>query len=198
MGLSIHYKGNFKPHASLEEMIHELEDIAKIHKWKYHIFEKQFPEKVFTEDTHDGKLYGMLFSPPECEPVCICFLSNGKMSGPVQLQFYGDSKNKTEEEYLYWISVKTQFAGSQIHKLVIHLLKYVSKKYLSEFSLNDEGQYWETGDEKLLDETFGRYNFLLDAAMNAFENFPLMEKETMESYFERVLGKINTHRKEEK
>ncbi len=187
MGLSFHYSGSFKNGASLQEMVDEVEDIARIYKWKYHVYETELPEAGFTKARHNGKIYGISFSPPECEPVWLCFLSNGKLSSPVHLQFYGTATTKTEKEYLHMLSVKTQYAGMQTHMLVIGVLKHISKKYFGQFELQDEGLYWETGDEKLLKETFERYGNLIDSVVNAFETFPLLEGETIEEYLERVI-----------
>ena len=43
MGLSIHYSGSFNTKASLQAMIEEVKDIAEIYKWRYYVFEDQFP-----------------------------------------------------------------------------------------------------------------------------------------------------------
>lgn len=186
MGLSIHYNGQFRKGASLENMIDELEDISKIYNWEYHIFERAFPENP-GQTKHDGKLYGMCFTPPESDTVSISFLSNGKMSGPPQLQLYGNSKSKQEQEYLYMLFVKTQFAGSEIHMLIIHLLKYLDSKYFSDFNVIDEGQYWETGDKELLRETFKKYTNLINNFSSVLQNVPKSSEETFESYLERLV-----------
>ncbi|MBL7892036.1 MAG: hypothetical protein JNL63_05360 [Bacteroidia bacterium] len=195
MGLSIHYNGSFNKAASLREMIEEVKDIAKVHKWEYHIFEDAFPKNSFGKASYNQNIYGISFSPPECEPIWLCFLSNGRMSGPVQLKFWGKSKSKKEKESLYSLSTKTQFAGIETHKLVIHLLKYVSKKYLSNFKLSDEGQYWESGDEKLLQEIFDRYESILEVFTSSIKNSPMKKGEDFESYFKRVFKQIQDKNK---
>lgn len=186
MGLTIHYRGCFKKEASLKEMIEEVEDISKIYNWDYHIFENAFPKNSFDESTHDGKLYGICFTPPGSETVCLSFLSNGKMSGPVQLQLYGNSKNKKEQAFLYHLFVKTQFAGSEIHMLLIHLLKYLNTKYFSNFKVDDEGHYWETENKELLRDTFKQYTGLLNSFSSLLEHIPQTEGESLESFLERL------------
>jgi hypothetical protein len=106
MGLSIHYSGSFNAKASLQAMIEEVKDIAEIYKWGYHVFEDEFPADSPGETEYNQNIYGICFTPPECETVWLCFLSNGKISSPVNLEFYGNSKNKEEHEYLYMLSVK--------------------------------------------------------------------------------------------
>lgn len=187
MGLSIHYSGSFSKQASLAEMIEEVKDIAEIYKWKYFIYEEQFPLNCLGKETFNKKIYGISFTPTDCETICLSFLSNGKMSSSLRLKYYGKSTNKEEKQYLTMLAVKTQYAGIEAHKLIIHLLKYLSKKYFTNFKLEDEGHYWETGDEKLLKKNFKRYNDLLYNVSYALQNYPVKPTETFEQYFKRVL-----------
>lgn len=198
MGLSIHYSGKFNltlGGTSLSEMIEEVKDIAEIYNWAYTVFEKEFPSQSFVEDYFDDKIYGISFTPPNCETVDLCFLSNGRMSSLPNLKFFGNSTDETHKQYLYMLSVKTQFSGSNIHKILIHLLKYLNKKYFQEFKVIDEGQYWETGDEKILEDNFKRYNELMDLVGSALENISIKSTETFEEYFERILKIIHNKRK---
>ena len=195
MGLSFHYNGSFSAKASLPAMIEEVKDIAEMFQWKYHIYEEVFPENSFGKTQYNHKISGIGFTPPECETVWLCFLSNGKMSSPSNLQFFGNSENKEEQEYLYMLSVKTQYAGIEIHKLLIHLLKYLDAKYFQDFTVTDEGQYWETGDEKLLQDTFKRYTYLIDSFAASIENYPVKTGETYEAYFERILKQMDEKHK---
>ena len=196
MGLSIHYSGSFNTKASLQAMIEEVKDIVEIYKWRYYVFEDQFPADSPGKAEYNQNIYGICFTPPECETVWLCFLSNRKMSSPVNLQFFGNSTNKQEQEYLYMLSVKTQYAGIEIHKIIIHILKHLSGKYLRDFTLSDEGQYWETGDEKLLQDTFTRYTVLIESFASSIENYPRNSGESFEAYFERLLKQIDEKRKE--
>ncbi len=190
MGLTIHYSGSFNPNASLKEMIEEVKDIAAIYKWEYFIFNDEFPANSLGKAGYNNDIYGICFTPPECETVDLCFLSNGRMSSAVNLKFYGNTTNKEEAAYLYMLHTKTQYAGIEIHKLVIHLLKYLDKKYLAGFTVIDEGDYWETGNEKLLEETFERYTNLIDGFASSLENYPIEPGESFEAYFERLMKLI--------
>jgi len=51
-----------------------------------------------------------------------------------------------------WVFVKTQFAPPEVHVWMVGLLKYVKKHYISDLEVSDEGQYWETGDIRILRE----------------------------------------------
>jgi hypothetical protein len=105
-----------------------------------------------------------------------------------------------KDRYIYGkdiprVSVKTQFAGEQVHKIIIHLLEYLSKKYFSDFTVYDEGKYWETKDEKILHKNFEEYNALLKSVSDAIQTQPIKEGETFEKYFERILKQIHSNRK---
>jgi hypothetical protein len=197
MGITIHYSGRFNPAASLSEMIDEIEDIASAQDWEYVIFEREFPAALHSDGmtqsppvTDTDNIYGISFSPPHCEAVQFTFLSNGCMSNPLNLQLYGHSTDPQEQEFLYMLFTKTQFAGVETHILIVALLRYLSKKYLSEFAVNDEGEYWETGDKALLESNFKKVENYIDLVQNSFEAFPIGDEESIEQYVDRLMGYI--------
>ncbi len=189
MGLSIHYNGSFNKKASLSNMIEEVKDVAKIYGWKYHIYEETFNKQTTAEKQQNIDLYGISFTPPNSETISLTFLSNGKLCCGAVLQLLGSDIKSNP--YLYSLSVKTQFAGSVVHKIIIQLLKYLSNKYFKEFELTDEGQYWETGDEKLLNSIFKTYDDLIDSVQFSIESVPIKKGETFEEYFKRILKQKN-------
>ncbi len=196
MGLSIHYSGRFRETSCLPEMIDEIKDIAEVCKWNFTVYCEQFPNNKSPGIIHDGKVYGISFTPPECETVSISFLSNRKMSSNVHLKFYGNTDKEPYSKYLYMLSVKTQFAGIEVHKFIIQLFRHLEKKnYFEEFSLIDDGKYWETGDEKLLADIFKENVELLDNFSFAIESVPIENGESYEKYFERVMNMINARKK---
>jgi len=199
MGLSIHYSGRFNKEAILSDLITEVKEIAETFKWDYKIFLEEFPINKNENKPNDGKIYGISFTPPECETVSICFLSNYRMSSNVLLKFYGHSKGQSENKYLYTLSVKTQFAGTTIHKAIIELFHYLFKKnYFSEFNLVDEGEYWETGNESLLEQKFKENGDLIDNFSLAIETIPIKREESFEDYFERIIKRIENRNRGKK
>jgi len=197
MGLSIHYSGRFKKDASLIEMIEEVKDIANIYGWEYTIGNTHFPENSFESETYDDEIYGIYFSPPQCETISITFLSNGKMSSIPNVMFYGNSNDPQHKIYLYTLSAKTQFAGSVIHKVVIHLIRYLSNKYIDEFKMTDEGQYWETMDEAILEQNFKRHTAVIDGVADSLNNLPKEPSESFDNYIERILKIIKEKKTKE-
>lgn len=196
MGLTIHYNGRFSKSASLSEMIEELKDIAEINNWKFQIYLSRFPKKFYDDNSHNQKIYGITIFIPKCDPLCLTFLSNRRMCMPLSLKLWGNSTDENEKKYLYMLFTKTQFAGRNIHKIIIHLFRYISKKYFSEFELIDESKYWETGDEKIFNDIFNRYEEIFDFVDFALGNIPLGDNESIEEYFERIIKIIsNKHKK---
>lgn len=189
MGLTFHYSGSIKKEASLPALVAEVKDIAEINGWKYHVYDINLPPNGLGKETFDRTLYGISFNPTGSEPVWLCFLSNGRLSSPDLLQLYGNTDKAAERKNLYLVSTKTQYAGIATHKVIINLLKYIQRKYLAEFKVYDEGQYWETGDEKLLEEVFRRYNISTDILGHALDDYERLPNESDEDYFKRILKK---------
>lgn len=191
MGLSFHYSGSIANPELLPELIDEIQDIAKMHNWKYFVFDRKFPENSFGKSEYNQNIYGICITPPECETIPICFLSNGRMSSITNLKFFGKTDDQTEQGYLYMLSVKTQYAGVELHQFVIQLFRYLNKKYFADFKMTDEGSYWETNDLALLQSTFKRYTDLINGFASALEYIPMQNGETIETYFERLLKLIH-------
>ncbi len=197
MGLSFHYSGRIAKPELLHELIKEIQDISNVYHWKYTIYESVFPENSVLKANYNKNIYGISFSPPNCEPIFISFLSTGRMSSPSHLTFFGKTKVQTESEYLYMISVKTQYAGVEIHQFIIQLFRYLSKKYFADFKLTDEGQYWETNNEDILRANFTKYAELITGFASAIECYPILADENIESYLERLLKQIHDNKNNE-
>jgi hypothetical protein len=186
MGLSIHYQGNLKNAKDLPSMIEEVVDIAKANHWEYFSFENEFPNNTFRSIPEKENLYGICISPPGCEMVSFSFLSNGKMCGAEKLQINTHLENLEEDENLYYLHTKTQYAGIEIHKKIIILFDYLNATYFDNFELKDEGQFWETRDEELLKTIFNRYTNLIESFQSSLENIPINEGESAEDYVLRM------------
>jgi len=83
MGLCIYYSGKIKDAASLPRLIEEVKDIAVINQWKYHVYESAFPNETLDSEEHLEPIFGISFTPPNCESVTLTFLSNGVMVCPI-------------------------------------------------------------------------------------------------------------------
>jgi len=195
MGLTIHYNGEFRKNASLSEMIEEVKDIAEIYNWNYHIFEKEFPKNSLGKKTFDGNIYGIIFSPPKCEGVSLCFLSNRKIGNPAMLQDWLKSKNKKDKRLIYGNFTKTQYAGWKTHKIIIDLFRYLNKKYFQNLFLIDEGNYWQSNNVELLKYTFKEWGALIDGFADTLSKIKRKGGETTEGLIIRSAKKLHSKRK---
>ena len=196
MGLTIYYKGIFNPKTSLLEMIDEVQDVAEIHKWDYHIFEKQFPKGTLGKKKFNENIYGILFTPhKKSEPIWLCFLSNGTLCSPTMLEHWLKTKDKKYKRLIPGNFTKTQYAGPDVHKIVIDLFRYLSKKYFKSFSMVDESKYWETKDEKILQKTFQEWSGLMDGFAAVLETIKPRKTEKLENVIKRAARKVHVRRK---
>ena len=191
MGLSIHYSGRIKDAKLLSNLIEEVKDVAQTYNWKYHIFQPNFVNNELDVQTCFKDIYGISFTPTNCETLSFSFLSNGVMVCPARVYLLSDAPNKREQEYIYSISVKTQYAGVLLHQFIIHFLKYLNSKYFKDFNVADESYYWETGDEEKMKSQFKKYNTLIDDFTLALEVFSKEKDDSMIEYFERLMIHVN-------
>ncbi len=195
MGLSFHYKGRLKNAEKLPHLVAEVEDICGILGWKVTVFETQYPDNTFVSPT-DQNDYGILFSPPNCEPVSLVFDSEGRIYAPwmkeilvkhqagevkvitVKLNLDDESVkpeiSEEDEEFdlldlVYSISVKTQFSSAELHVKLMELLRYLSVKYLTEFKMLDESDYWNTRSADKLHEKMHKINQFMDTFHDMIE-----------------------------
>ncbi|MCL2311102.1 MAG: hypothetical protein FWC41_01245 [Firmicutes bacterium] len=190
MGLSFYFSGSLRNAEDLPSLIEEIVDISRVYGWKYHIYNPNFPNDAFENNDSFENVYGISFTPTNCETVSLAFLSNGRMISPASISFLAHSEDETERSYIYYVSVKTQFAGIFIHQLLVRLLKHLNDKYFKDFELSDESYYWETDDENLMKERFKLYDSLLDNFVLSMETFPMEKDEDMVAYFERLMKHI--------
>jgi hypothetical protein len=190
MGLSFHYKGALKKPQSLKKLIEEVTDIALANKWSHHVFEETFLNDTFTVEPNYDTVYGICFSPPNCEVVCLTFLSTGKLYPFWHFEQSKISMNESDD----YLSIKTQFSGPEIHMQLITIFDYLHKKYFENFELTDEGNYWETKNEQLLEETFNKYTNLINGFGSLLENLPIGENESMQDYLIRIAEMVHKKR----
>lgn len=174
MGLSIHYSGYISHLDLIKPLTDEVVDICTDLGWELHVI-------------GDEEISGVVFSPKECEPISLTFNQDGRLLSPQNIMVKDIYDGITlGKELIFTTSTKTQYAGIDAHIAVIKLLRHLSKKYMKDFTLVDEGLYWETNDEKVLQDQFGAYNSALDIISEALQNMPDVPGETMESLTDRI------------
>lgn len=173
MGVTIHYSGRFNPKKNLAKMIEELKDVALVNRWDYKVFETEFPKPdakpAFDFSKYGWTVeplrYGIYITPPRCETIDFAFDASGNL----------------ERTF-----VKTQFAGSATHIIVVNLLRYISKKYLLNFEVDDEGDYWQTNDTILLEKHLRDVGNMIKVMGDAFNSSQRQKGEELTNYIIRV------------
>jgi hypothetical protein len=196
MGLSFHYSGEIRDKKKLPELIDEVKTFAETHKWPHKVFDSCFSDTTTYVPDIKSNLYGITFSPPECENVDVCFLESGKMSNLINQMIWSNPENAEEEKYLYMMSVKTQFAGIEVHTGLIDFFRHINIKYLKNFKLIDEGLYWETSDMKATKAQFDRYNDIFDTFELALKSIPPNSSENLLDYIERIAQRTDKYLKD--
>jgi len=157
MGISIHYRGRLNDVGQIAKLSAELADIAGTMGWKSTHLDDDWerPANARLQATATGVrieghlgLKGIRIAPGGgAEPLSFFFDRQGDLRCPVSMVSILDGTLDPQEA---WVSVKTQFASAEVHVWIIGLLKYLKKRYLSDLQVSDEGQYWETGDVRVL------------------------------------------------
>lgn len=92
-----------------------------------------------------------------------------------------------DKELMFTASTKTQYARPDAHIATIKLLRYISDKYMKDFQLTDEGNYWEPGNKNILIDQFKKYNFYLDPVCDILSNTPGIPGESPETLSDRAV-----------
>ena len=199
MGITIHYSGKLKDRASLPNLVEELEDIARTMEWESTRLDKDREKPSRAEIVHSEHgaefrghpgLEGIVLSVhPDCESLSFLFDRNGNLRDVVTmvgiLQGFIDAEKAQ-------VSVKTQFAPLHVHITIIRLLKYIGKKYIANLEVNDEGDYWQTGDRGILAKKMNSLRKKIDSLAEALSTAEienagdLSEKELLDK-IERIL-----------
>ncbi len=166
MGLSIHFSGTLLSPSLMSALSNEVLDICNSLVWSWQYIKTK-------------ELNGIAFTPPECENVFLTFTAEGNLCSPLQINMEETYKKAgLDPSMIYWSSVKTQYAGIAIHKVLIELFRYLSKTYFKSFELKDEGLYWETNEEAVLKKQFQAYELALLTVTDALTG---LQKQTGES-----------------
>ncbi len=199
MRLSFSYSGRLLDAKTLPQFVHEVEDICNTLGWECTIYKSAFPDHQFVNPAND-QAYGLTFKPKGCDSVSLVFDSEGRIynyffkdmiqkhqSGEVKvitvkLNLDDDnSKPEISEELkpidinkmVYQVSVNLQDEDTELYINVLELIRYLSEKYLTDFELNDDCEYWTTRNPEKLTGKLKEINMFMDTFKDflSTENF---------------------------
>lgn len=132
MGVTIHFEGQLWSEEAYRELIELVSSISTDEGWRTKAIESKEVTLLRVRDEQNWDYTG---------PVKGVLVSLHEDCDPVRFEF---DRNLYIQEF-----TKTQFAGPEIHLKVLDLLKTVRPFFL-ELKVQDEGEYWETGDLRVL------------------------------------------------
>lgn len=148
MGITIHFSGKLNTMGELPVIRSITARWAA--RWKCEVIDIDEPLKELIRVRngevciYESPVTGLLLCPhPKAEPLFFEFDSDGYMAH----------------------ACKTQFAPVQMHVEIIGLLRELAP-HLDEFSVLDEGGFWESGDRQQLEDKFALGQRLIDAVSN--------------------------------
>lgn len=196
MGLAFHYSARIRKQELIKPLMTEVEDICKSMNWEYTLWDEicEFPAAAIPKEpgTGDPKsihLQGILFTPPECETVSLLFTPLGRMTAfPNLLSAESYVVNGLDIDLIYNVSVKTQYAGVDLHIALMNLLKYLEGKYLIDMEVDDEGEYWGRMDKDHLKERFAANWAVINVVKDALNNAELSSDTNAGSIGDQLLA----------
>jgi len=138
MGVTIHFEGQLIDEKAYQGLMELVSSTAKVEGWQTESIESKEVTLLRVRDEQDWDYTGpakgvTVYLHEDCDPV--------------RLEF---DRDLYVQEF-----AKTQFAGIPIHLKVLELLKAITP-YFHELKVEDEGEYWETGNLRVLSSQIDR------------------------------------------
>lgn len=145
MGITIHYALGVWDERALEDNLTRVAALARGMGMKASVsLEKE--KKVLEVDPHE-----------RCETLYLAFTRLGEG----EERHWAINTKELEGMWFATGSCKTQFAGPEVHARVAELLRAVASK-CSVVYINDEGDYYESGDGRRAEEAIRQNGLLID------------------------------------
>ena len=148
MGVTIHFEGKLIDEEAYKELMGFVSSTAKLEGWQTEAIESKEVTLLRVRDEQDCDYTG---------PVKGIALHLHEDCDPVRLEFDADL-------YLQEFT-KTQFAGVDWHLKVIGLLNAI-RPYFRELRVDDEGEFWDTGDRAILEDHFQTSREMIEKAFS--------------------------------
>jgi hypothetical protein len=184
MGLTIHYSGRIRNFFTISSLVDEVEDVCKTLQWDYQLWANNIADtdiNLVSAQFTPSHLNGISLNIKNCVPIFLTFLPDGRLCSPLDLM---DQEIYPDESISYTISSKTQFAGFESHLTLMKIFYYLRTRYFVDLKIIDEGMYWETKDEKVLQRQFERYDLAMEIIEAALQDIKIFPGETAQSLSE--------------
>jgi hypothetical protein len=161
MGVTIHFEGKLRDRAAMTNLMQLARRFASEHGWATdEINEPTVKLSRVDENERDCDYLG---------PVSGLKLIPGNDCEPIKLEF--DSDLYVQE----W--TKTQFAGAEMHLTICDFLHAI-EPYFETFKVNDEAEYWDKRDIKLLNKYLADCDRVIEEYLQAHPTAKLKVRES--------------------
>jgi len=169
--ITMHYTGTSEPQ-TMRNLILELKAISEEMQWKYIIID-------------DENFIGILVTiTKKCEPLSLIINNHGRLIHPAWLN------EKNPADAAFYVSIKTHFSSIDTHIALVKLLKYIKKKYIHDLWVNDESEYYETGNSERLQQLWDILLEKLNLVTGILENSLTTDDKTLSP--ENLVAKIES------
>ena len=149
VGVTIHFEGTLKNTAAYEQLLKTTRTYAQSRTWLTEPIEPAVKKLLRVRRQNEEKW-------DYVGPVTGAIVYIHEDCDPVRLEF---DKDLYLQEF-----VKTQFAGPEVHKRVVEFLRSI-EPFFEEFYVEDEGEYWKTGDLEALSRHIDNCNVMIEEEM---------------------------------
>ena len=203
MGITIFAQGKLDRIEDIPGLIAELRVLAQGNNWAAHVLDNDFvvqPNAVLIpRDSGDPGcsivgslgLKGITLQlDPKTESLPILFDHHGVLTDIMRQVSWIDSNGQDER----FTSCKTQFGEIDSHIRIIKLLDRLKNRYISNLSVTDEGDFWDSRDPRILAEkriALGHYLRHTERVIGSIESADndVQDAETIASRIEEALLK---------
>jgi hypothetical protein len=151
--IKLRYRGRLRDAATVQQLIHETEDICRTNSWPCHVWDEDWSKPASITQACTGEalefmghapLKGLTFSIGASETVWLTFQPDGTLQSLLTL---ADPTFTADDVEFPWQRVKTGYDGAVTHLALCKLFRYLAGKYFEVFEVRDESGYWDHGDE---------------------------------------------------
>lgn len=147
MGITIHFQGSLVNERSYNSLIEKVVEFSKYYEWDYFLFENETKTLDIVKNEEDWNYIGFTKG---------IQLQPHKNSEPLNLEF--DNQLYVQE------FCKTQFSDIDTHLKVIELFHLIKNEF-ENLTIFDEGEFWETNDENILEKHWENFFVAMNDAM---------------------------------
>ncbi len=164
MGVTIHYRGKMADLGQVEELEDRVLDLA---------FELGATAQVWrsaADDSPDRIVRGLILDlSPGQETMSLLISPEGWLFPLHDIE--EAERGPLPEPPLCF--VKTQYGSLEGHVALTELLRFLKQKFFPNLQVDDEGEYWESGDFRVLAEKFARVRTAMQGMVEGLAQFGL-------------------------